>query len=441
MDWEKLGDEALNYLQDYIRIDTSNPPGNEAPGVDFLLNILEAEGISCKTYEPQPGRASLLARLPGSGRGKPLIFLNHIDVVPADPQDWEVPPFSGELRDGYVWGRGALDMKSVGIMEMLAILAAKREGLRLSRDVVFLAVADEEAGGYLGAKYVIDNDREAVSGAVCINEGGFINTGLVEGRPFFTIGNAEKSAVWLKLTRHGPAGHGSIPTGRGALESMVKALAALLARPRPARIEPVMQDFAYKLSEYWEVLKPYREDRQLRTLQALIEEYDLMAIPALGAVFHDTISLNILNAGVKINVIPDRAEAQLDCRLLPDTDVDEFMDHIRKSLDDPEILIDLGKEIEISGASSVDNEYYRAIEEVIHDDYPECVASPFLLPGVSDSRFFRQIGVPAYGVAPTRLGLEDVSRIHGVNERVSVADVKQGVKFMYDLMLKICSRP
>jgi acetylornithine deacetylase/succinyl-diaminopimelate desuccinylase-like protein len=439
MDWNKLGDEAVGYLQEYIRIDTSNPPGNEAPAARFLADILEGESFSCKTYEAQPGRTSLLARLESGGSEKPLIFLNHMDVVPADATAWDLPPFSGEIEDGYIWGRGALDMKSMGIMQLMALIAARREGINLSRDVVFLAVADEEAGGWLGARYVIEQDREAVDGAVVINEGGFINTSLVEGKPFFTIGNAEKSALWLSLRRDGLGGHGSVPTGRGALELLVKALAHLLDNPRPIKIGDTMQEFAYRLSKYWEILKPYREDRKVETLERLFREAQVMAIPAMASVLHDTVSLNGLNSGTKINVIPDKAEAQIDCRLLPETGVDEFMDYIRGSLDDPEIEIDLGMEIEISGASPIDNEYYRAIEAVIAEDYPEVEPSPFLLPGMSDSRFFRQIGIPSYGVIPTRLNGEDISRIHGVNERVAATDLLEGTKFMYDLMVRLCS--
>jgi acetylornithine deacetylase/succinyl-diaminopimelate desuccinylase-like protein len=439
MDWDELGDEAVEYLQDYISIDTSNPPGNEAPAVEFLKGILEGEGISCKTYEPQPGRMSLLARLPADGSRKPLIFLNHVDVVPADPDGWELPPFSGALQDGYIWGRGALDMKGLGIMQLTALLAAKRNGLKLAGDVVFLAVADEEAGGLLGARYIIDNDPEAVAGGACINEGGFINTGLVEGKDFFTIGNAEKSAVWLRLTRRGVSGHGSIPSGQGALESMVKALARLLGQPRPMEIVSIMQDFAYRLSEYMEFLRPYREDHRLDTLKKLLEENNIMAIPQLAALLHDTFSLNMLDSGTKINVIPDKAEAQLDCRLLPGTGVDEFLRYVREKLDDPGMEIELCKEVEISDASPADNEYYRAIEEAVNQLYPEAVVVPFMMPGVSDSRYFRQIGVDCYGVMPARMGLGDTSRIHGVNERISVADLKQGARLMYELIVRLCS--
>lgn len=439
MDWERLGDEAVRRLREYIRVDTSNPPGNEAPGAAFLQEILEGDGIPCKTYEPEPGRISLLARLAGSGARRPLIFLNHIDVVPADPAGWEAPPFSGALEDGYVWGRGALDMKGLGIMQLVAVLAAKRSGLELAGDVVFLAVADEEEGGRLGARHVIGNDPGAVAGGTCINEGGFILTGMAEGTDFFTIGNAEKSAVWLNLTRRGVPGHGSVPTGQGALEPMVKALARLLEQPRPLEVVPGMQRFSYVLSGYMDFLKPYREDRRLETLKRLIEENGIMAVPQLAALLHDTISLNTLSCGTKVNVIPGLAEAQLDCRLLPGTDPDEFIRYVKEKLDDPAIEVEPYKEVVVSDASPVDNEAYRAIENAVSRLYPEVVVTPSMMPGVSDSRFFRKIGVDCYGVMPARMSLTDASRIHGVNERISVADLKQGVRLMYELILGMCT--
>lgn len=439
MDWDKLEDEAVTYLQEYIRIDTSNPPGNEAPGAQFLADILEDEGIPVKTYESAPGRVSTLACLEGEGSGKPLILLNHIDVVPADPAGWEINPFSGEIADGYIWGRGSLDMKGMAIMELVALLGAKREGIRLGRDVVFLAVADEEAGGQLGAKYIIEKDPAAIDAHVVINEGGFINTNLVADMPFFLIGSGEKSGAWLKLVRHGQAGHGSMPTGQGALERLVQALARLLANPRPIEIDPIMQTFFGKLAEYWDFLKPYRDDCRPQTLRRLIEENNIMAIPALAATLHDTVSLNMLQAGTKINVIPDKAEAQVDCRILPETALDEFLDYFRESLDDPEITVTFGKEFEISGSSPTDNESYATIVDVIKKHYPGSVISPFLLSGISDSRFFRQMGIPSYGMIPARLGLADISRIHGINERIAISDLKEGVRFLYDLLVALCA--
>jgi len=439
MDWDIMGDRAVSTLSEYLRIDTTNPPGNEAPGAEFLGGILKEEGIDSRLYESAPGRSSLLARLEGKGEGKPLILLNHIDVVPANPENWQVHPFSGEIADGFVWGRGALDMKGMGIMELMAFIAAARDGLELKRDVVFLAVADEEAGGYSGARMLLENHPEELDADLVINEGGYATLDLIEGRPFFMIANAEKYGYWLRLTRRGVGGHGSMPTGQGALDLMVPALARLLENKRPMNVNPTMQAFFSRLAGHWEILAPYAEDGSLQTLERLIVENNLTALPALSAVVRDTISLNMINAGVKINVIPDEAEAFLDCRLLPETEGDEFLGFIEDALDDPELEVDVFMDMEKAPASPIDSDFFRSIEKVILADYPDAVTTPFMLSGLSDSRFFRAKGIPCYGIIPGHLGLADLARIHGVDERISVQDVKEGPKFLYDLVVEICT--
>ncbi len=439
MDWDELGNRAVDILCEYLRIDTTNPPGNEEKGAEFLGGVLKEEGIDFELLRGAPGRSSLLARLRGSGEEKPLILLNHIDVVPADPGSWQVPPFSGEIADGFIWGRGALDMKGMGVMELAAFIAAARQGTQLRRDVVFLATADEEAGGYSGVKMLLEKHPEKLEAGLVINEGGYATMDLVAGRPFFMIANAEKYGHWLRLKRLGISGHGSMPTGQGALDRMVPALARLLESRRPMNVNPTMQAFFTRLAEHWEILAPYREDGDLRTLVRLIEENNLAAIPALSAVVRDTVSLNMLNAGVKINVIPSEAEAFLDCRLLPETEGDEFLASVKEALQDPEMEVDVFQDMERAPASPPDGDIMSRIEKVVLADYPDAVVSPFMLSGLSDSRFFRSRGVPSYGIIPARLGLMDLMRIHGVDERIPVQDVKDGAKFLYDLVVEFCA--
>ncbi len=438
MDWEILGNRALEVLGEYLRIDTSNPPGNEARGAEFLGDVLRGEGIGFQLYESAPGRSSLLARLEGSGGGKPLILLNHIDVVPANPENWQVHPFSGEVADGFVWGRGALDMKGMGVMELMAFIAAARGGLELERDVIFLAVADEEAGGHYGARMLLEEHGHELEAGVVINEGGYAVMDLLPGRPFFMVASAEKYGYGLRLTRHGVGGHGSMPTGQGALERLVPALARLLERARPVSINPTMRDFFARLAEHWEILAPYREDGDPETLRRLVEENALDAIPALSAVLRDTVSLNMLNAGIKINVIPDEAEAFLDCRLLPETQEDEFLAYVRTSLHDPETKIEVFTDMGRAPASPTQGPCFEAIERAVLANYPDAAVSPFMVSGLSDSRFFRARGVPCYGIIPARLGLADLARIHGVDERIAARDVREGVKFLYDLIVELC---
>jgi acetylornithine deacetylase/succinyl-diaminopimelate desuccinylase-like protein len=223
-----MNHEAVELLSRYLQFDTTVPPGNEGPAVDFFAGLFDREGISFKTYEAEAGRASIRAVLPGSGQKGPIILLNHIDVVPADRSAWRFDPFGGEVRDGYILGRGALDMKGHGIMELLAFLAMKRRQVRLNRDLIFLATADEEALGFKGVKYLLDNHPEDFQADFVINEGGIGVTGIIPGRPLMMIATAEKGPCWLKLTRSGPSGHGSTPHGANAQEKMVQALDRLL---------------------------------------------------------------------------------------------------------------------------------------------------------------------------------------------------------------------
>jgi acetylornithine deacetylase/succinyl-diaminopimelate desuccinylase-like protein len=286
---------------------------------------------------------------------------------------------------------------------------------------------------------LLEEHPQDLEADLVINEGGYATIDLVAGRPFFMIANAEKYGYWLRLKRRGLAGHGSMPTGQGALDRMVPALARLLERKRPMNINPTMQTFFTRLAEHWEILAPYKEDGDLQTLEGLIQENNLAAIPALSAVLRDTVSLNMLNAGVKINVIPDDAEAFLDCRLLPETVGDEFLSFIREALDDPEMEVEVFMDMEKAPASPLGGPYMAAIEKTVLSSFPEAVVSPFMLSGLSDSRFFRARGVPCYVIIPARLGLMDLARIHGVDERIAVQDVKDGVKFIYDLVLEICA--
>lgn len=436
MDWDGLGNEAVGLLRDYIRIDTSNPPGREVFGARFLAEVLEAEDIRFRLYESAPGKVSIAARLEGrgSGRGKPIILMNHIDVVPAEAEKWAVHPFSGEVSDGFIWGRGALDMKGMGIMELMAMVAAKRTGLSLARDLVFLACADEETGGDLGCKHLLDNYGADFEADLVINEGGFANTSLIPGVTLFMVASAEKYAMWLRLSITGEGGHGSMPTGHAALERLVLALARLLSVEQPIEITGPAQALLGTLAGHWPFLAAYKEDGSVETLKYLVVENNLTAIPAFNAMIRNTISLNMLQCGVKVNVIPDAAEAHLDCRLLPDTVPEEFVESVRDALDDPDIEVEVALLGMSTPPSPTKGGFFEVLEKTVKDNYQEAIITPFMLPGMSDSRFFRRMGVPVYGIISARLGLEDLASVHGINEKISVEDLKNGVRFMYALV-------
>ena len=311
-------DEITRLLQDYVRIDTSNPPGDTRKAADFLAAVLEHEGIPVTRYESAPGKAIVYARLKATispAAGKAIILLHHMDVVPADRSQWKMDPFAGIVKDGELWGRGSFDMKGQAVAQIVAFLRLKREHVPLSRDVILLAEPDEEVGGALGARWMIANHYAELDPEYVIDEGGFGSRDLfAPGKLVYGISVAEKKIVWLKVRAEGVAGHGSQPTDTNPNDRLVKALGRLLGQPLPAG------DFSV-----------------LKTMNAKVGTFAPNKFT--NAITHSTIALTWIRSGVgepaKINVIPSVAEAGLDCRVLPGTTKDQWMDEIKRRLGDP----------------------------------------------------------------------------------------------------------
>jgi len=433
-----LEHEAVELLSKYLRVDTSNPPGNEDRAVGFFADILDAEGVIYKIYEPRPGRASLRAVLPGTGEAGPLILLNHTDVVPARAEEWSFDPFGGVVEGGYVKGRGALDMKGQGIMELLALLDIKRRGIRPVRDIVFLAVADEEAGSRWGVEYLLEHHPEDFQADLVLNEGGFGLKNLLPEQTVMMVSTAEKGVCWLRLTREGPPGHGSLPHGRNTLEKLVQALSRLLSEDQPVRITPVVERYFKGLGRGWDFLGPFLEEGNPETLARILEENGLMAMPQVSALARNTISLTTLQAGIRTNVIPSRAEAHLDVRLLPGQRIEDVVEDVRRRLGDEqvEVVCETGTE---STESPWDGEYFSRIQKVLEAGFPGSVVVPSLMFAASDSRFFRQRGIPSYGVCPVLLDLEDVEMVHGIDEKIAVDELLKGTEVFTAIVEEFCA--
>lgn len=431
-----MDNEAVKLLCDYIKIDTTNPPGNEEKAVAFFKNIFDKEGIEYKTYESKNGRASIRSILPGSGEKEPVLMINHTDVVPSDLNEWSFDPFSGEIVDGMIRGRGTLDMKSIGIMELIALLTLKREGVKLNRDLIFLAAADEEMGGAEGADYLVKNHFDDFRADVVLNEGGFGVTDIIPGKPVMMISSAEKGICWLKLTREGLPGHGSAPHGQNALENMSKAMVRLLLEETPITITPIIAEYFRNLAVGWEFLKPFVEDGKDETLVKILKESGFLALPQINAMVKNTTSLNVLNAGSKTNIIPSHAEAVLDCRVLPGQDIDQFIEEIKTRLADDEIKIE-PIQTSIATESPTDTDYYRTIVDTIADHFPDAVIAPSLLMGTSDSRFFRMKGIPSYGIFPAFVPMEHIKMIHGIDEQISVQNMVKGTEVFTDIVRRM----
>jgi len=433
-----MAHESVELLSRFVQLNTANPPGNEARGAQFLAGILDKEGIEYRTYEPDPGRVSLRAIIPGTGEKGPVILLNHTDVVPAQAEEWSFDPFGGEVKDGYVHGRGVLDMKGQSIMELLAFLDVKRRGQKPCRDLIFLAAADEETGGTLGVKYLLKNHYEDFQADVVLNEGGFAVTGLIPSRPVIMVSPAEKGVCWLKLTRTGQPGHGSLPHGDNALERMNHALARLLDWKPPITVTPIIDEYFKRLGSGLEFLGPYRDDGNPETLKRILTESGLIDMPQVSALVRNTISLTAMQAGIKVNVIPSRAEAQLDIRLLPGQDIDEFITQVKNKLADDEIEIECLDRTEPT-ESPRNTELFVLLQDVLAENFPGSLITPSLLFATSDSRFFRQRGIPAYGVCPALVGLEDLNNIHGIDEKISAKNMVKGTAVFTKIVRRLCT--
>lgn len=422
---QSIEDEALAWLQAFIRIDTINPPGNESRAVDFLANILDAEGIPYETAESVPGRGNLWARLEG-GDEPALIMLQHTDVVPANLKYWTTDPLSGEIRDGYLWGRGALDMKGTGISQLATFISLHRAGVPLNRDVVLVATADEEAGGFFGAGWLVKEHPEIFEGAgLLINEGG--NGQETEEDIVFSVEVTQKVPVWLRLTAVDTPGHGSMPNASSSVTRIVDALGILREKPFEPRIVPAVDRMFQSLSESAE---PEWVDAYANIAGAVREPGFPEKLQAHSAFLHaltrDTCSITRLSASNKINVVPPEAWAEIDCRILPDRPSEVFVEELR------ELIGSTGVEVEVIMAftpavSETNTLLYRAIEDVTSERYPGSRVMPSVASGFTDSHFTRDLGIASYGFDPIVVPEAEFSRIHGNDERVNVEAFRRGV--------------
>jgi acetylornithine deacetylase/succinyl-diaminopimelate desuccinylase-like protein len=439
VDMGALQDEAVARIEQYLRIDTTNPPGNEEQTMKFFAQIFSAEGIPYETALSAPGRGNIWARLKGGSRPG-LMLLSHMDVVPADRKYWSVDPFAATVKDGDIWGRGALDTKTLGIVELEAFLALHRARVPLDRDVVFMATADEEAGAAYGAGWVVQHHPEAFKGiGFVVNEGG---GGDVEnGREQFGIEVTQKVPYWFRLTSTGVPRHGSEPPVASAVNRLVRSLYRLQTYQfAPRVIAPV--------DAYFKGIAPTAAPQwrdAFTDMAKTIDHRDLLLrlqteYPELAALTRNTCSITVLKGSDKVNVIPPEASAELDCRLLPDQDVPAFKNELRDALNDPGIRIDqlLGF---TPAVSSTDTALYKAIVEVTRQHYPKAAIVPSVSTGFTDSHFFRDLGMAAYGYAPFLVPEADEAGVHGNNERISIENVRTGTQMMYEIVRRMVSQP
>ena len=421
-------------LQRLIQFDTTNPPGNEAGCISYINTLLTEAGIETTILGKTPERTNLIAHLPGQGKASPLLLYGHVDVVTTKNQTWQHPPFEGKIVDDFLWGRGALDMKGGIAMMVAAMLRAKAEGAKLPGDVVLTVVGDEEAGGDFGAKFLVEEHKELFKGInYAIGEFGGFSLHL-GGRKFYPIMISEKQICWMKATVRGPGGHGSMPVRGGAMAKMARLIRQLDKRRLPVHITPITHSMIKAVaSEIGGVtgfiLKQLTNPPLTNSVLNLLGERGRAFDPLL----HNTVSPTILEASDKVNVIPGEVSVHLDGRLLPGYTPDDMISELRQIVGDD-------VEIEVMsydpGPPGQDMALFDTLAAILKKADPEGIPIPLLLSGVTDARFFAQIGIQTYGFLPMQLP-EDfnfTSVIHAADERIPVEAVEFGANAIYELL-------
>lgn len=419
-------DEVVEVCRDLIRIDTSNYGEEDGPGerkaAEHVATLLDEVGIQSRLYEPEPGRTSVVAQWGGTGedpRGG-LLLHGHLDVVPAAAEDWQVDPFSGEIRDGYVWGRGAVDMKDFDAMLLSVVRARTRAGRVPARPITLCFTADEEAGGHKGAEVLVERHRDELEGCTeAVGEvGGFSAT--VNGRRLYLIEAAEKGMAWMRLTARGRAGHGSMINRENAITELAAAVARIGAHEWPVRLTPTMKVLLASVAEL------VGTEATPENAESLIEEFG-SAARMLGAVIRNTTNPTMLDAGYKVNVIPTEATAHVDGRFLPGFE-DEFFATLAELC---------GEHVDIDFVSHqqpwetpYEGEIVDAMTRSLLAEDPDAVVAPYLMSGGTDAKHFNKLGLRSYGFAPLRLpaDLDFTALFHGVDERVPVDALEFGAR-------------
>ncbi len=430
--------EAEDALVAYLRVDTTNPPGNETAGATYLRDLLTPEGIEATLVGDDPKRQAIYARLRSDAPAdKALLLLSHIDVVPADPALWRNPPFSGKREGGYIWGRGALDIKSLTIAQLMAVVDLKRRGTKLRRDVIFLAVPDEELGGIRGAKALLEKHPELFEGVgFVLNEGGSNET-AVDKVLFWGIEVQQKVPLWLRVTADAQGGHGAAG-GDGATMKLIRALQAIDAIETPYRLTDVVARTAA-------ISAAARKDGGGQRMRMLREPLDVARIErdlpkGYRALLRDTITVTRLSAGSAVNVVPSRAVGEVDIRLLPGSSTDEMLAKVR-SVVGQTASVDVILAGEPTPETPASGELYDTLVRTFHAASPGSAVGPMVSPGTTDSRFFRARGIVAYGIAPFKVNYYDADGVHGNDEKIRTRFFGEGVGVMRRIVREFCAMP
>jgi acetylornithine deacetylase/succinyl-diaminopimelate desuccinylase-like protein len=423
VDWDAVSKEASETLSEYVKLDSSHPVGRTVETAKLIADRLAAEGIESKIYEtPDSNKVNLVARLKAQNPvGKPMLISSHMDVVPAVPSDWTFDPYSGEISNGYIYGRGTLDDKGMGIMNLMAMLLLKRNDVELDRDVIAMYTCDEEIGSPLGAQFMVENHFADLDPAFMLDEGGSGATGFFSAGDVFQITVGEKKICRVTMLARAEPGHGSQPWEEAATHRLIRAVNRVLAAPPEDReCAPVAE--------------------MIRRLGGEKAREEIAAFRATRPLLHDTVALTMMEAGYKINIIPEKAQMSFDCRLLPDTDANAFVSNLQQIVNDDGISFDVEWPDAAPTMAPVENALFQAIEQACQANLPAALPVPTICVGGTDARFFRQLGIPAYGLVPGMFTGEDMKGYHGIDERISQENLLLGCKILFDLTLRAAGR-
>ena len=436
VDFSRLTDEAVALLSEYLAIDTTNPPGDVAVAADWVERVLGNGGIATNRLGASPEKPNVVATLDGSSDGlRPFVLSHHMDVVAAPPDRWSVDPFSGLVKDGYVWGRGALDMKGFGILTIACALELARLGVPLRRPLRLVITADEEVGGALGAKWLAENHFADVDGEFFWTEGSFA-THRDEG-VFYGVEVAQKGVGAVKVTVRGEPGHASAPTEDNAVVRMSEVLAkvgryrsSLGAREFVVRYLDALPREVTKFEGSFEDLTDEELEETLGRIRRRGERRPTM--------MRNTFTPTMVNAGVGQNVIPEVCEAYLDCRARPGIDGEAVLAEIASVIEDDSVELELVKN-SIGTESPIQTEFFDALRDAITSVRPGAFVVPHMGSGGTDAKHLRPRGVVCYGLIPFEMAIGELHRIHGIDERVSIENIELGLRVMWDVVLRLCA--
>jgi len=435
--------ETISRLQALIRFDTTNPPGNELPLAEYLVRTLEEASIESKLLVPVQNRAAVIARIRGNGSKRPVLLMAHMDVVAVESDKWSCDPFGGVVRDGYLYGRGAIDDKGMLAANLMAMLQLKRSvidaGQTLERDVIFLATSDEETGGAQGIKWLVRAHRELIDAEFALNEGG--RTRIIEGgKRYLAIQTAEKIPHTVTVTARGPAGHAAIPLEDNAIFRLARAIARIADYREPVTLNETTRRFFAELSRVWPV------ERERNAMSALVSgdaresargAAVLSRIPVLDAVMRNGISAVKLVGGVAGNVIPAEASAVLNIRTIPGLGIEGVVSRLEECIGDPIVTVTIAVQGEEAPASDPDSPMFDAIACAAKELDPEMTVVPYLSTGGTDSAHLRRLGIDSYGVLPFPMEQPDEERMHGHDERVPIESLHFGVRLIFEAIRRV----